>query len=92
MEEVHRIPFFLTGHNKRDPNIKEEHEMPTGMIQSKSLSILQDQLTHEFIACKKAERYAESFQDVALKQLASELANCHRARYNRLFDYLNSWQ
>ncbi|MBQ3168158.1 MAG: hypothetical protein IJB99_00200 [Clostridia bacterium] len=66
--------------------------MPTGMIQSKSLSILQDQLTHEFIACKKAERYAESFQDAGLKQLASELANCHRARYNRLFDYLNSWQ
>lgn len=92
MEEVHRIPISVCGYNKRDPNFKEEHEMPTGMIQSKSLSILQDQLTHEFIACKKAERYAESFQDVALKQLASELANCHRARYNRLFDYLNSWQ
>ncbi len=92
MEEVHSIWVCVCGHNKRDPNYKEEHEMPTGMIQSKSLSILQDQLTHEFIACKKAERYAESFQDVALKQLASELANCHRARYNRLFDYLNSWQ
>ena len=36
--------------------------MPTGMIQSKSLSILQDQLTHEFIACKKAEHYAQTFQ------------------------------
>lgn len=92
MEEVHSMRMFPISHNKRDPNYKEEHEMPTGMIQSKSLSILQDQLTHEFIACKKAERYAESFQDVALKQLASELANCHRARYNRLFDYLNSWQ
>ena len=66
--------------------------MPTGMIQSKSLSILQDQLTHEFIACKKAERYAESFQDQDLRTLANELANCHRARYNRLHQYLNSWQ
>ena len=92
MEEVHSLKKEICGQNRRDPKFKEEHEMPTGMIQSKSLSILQDQLTHEFIACKKAERYAESFQDAALKQLASELANCHRARYNRLFDYLNSWQ
>ena len=92
LEEVHSQIFFCFGHTMRDPNYKEEHEMPTGMIQSKSLSILQDQLTHEFIACKKAERYAESFQDASLKQLASELANCHRVRYNRLFDYLNSWQ
>ena len=66
--------------------------MPNGTIQSKSLSILQDQLLHEFIACKKAERYAASFQDSDLKTLANELANCHKARYNRLFDYLNSWQ
>lgn len=66
--------------------------MPNGTIQSKSLSILQDQLMHEFIACKKAERYADSFQDAQLKALAGELANCHRARYNRLFSYLNSWQ
>ena len=66
--------------------------MPNGTIQSKSLSILQDQLTHEFIACKKAERYAASFQDSELKTLATELANCHKARYNRLFNYLTSWQ
>ena len=65
--------------------------MPNGMLQSKSLSILQDQLTHEFIACKKAERYAETFQNAQLKTLASELANCHKERYNRLFNYLNSW-
>lgn len=66
--------------------------MPTGMIQSKSLSILQDQLTHEFIACKKAEHYAQTFQNAELKTLASELANCHKQRYDRLFNYLNSWQ
>ena len=50
--------------------------MPTGMIQSKSLSILQDQLTHEFIACKKAEHYAQTFQNAELKTLEDLAALC----------------
>ena len=46
----------------------------------------------EFIACKKAEHYAQTFQNAELKTLAGELANCHKQRYDRLFNYLNSWQ
>lgn len=79
-----------SGKMKAYPEKKEEIDMPNG-IQSKSLSLIQDQLTHEFIACKKAERYAETFQNTQLKSLATELANCHKDRYNRLFNYLNSW-
>ena len=29
---------------------------------------------------------------IRLKTLAGELANCHKQRYDRLFNYLNSWQ
>ena len=59
-------------------------------IQTKSLTILEDQLNHEFLACKKAEHYAQAFANPALKNLACTLARHHRERFDRLFDYLNS--
>ena len=67
--------------------------MPNGSstaIQSKSLSILEDQMQHEILACKKAEHYAQTFQDPSLKNLASTMARHHRERFDRLFNYLNS--
>ena len=59
-------------------------------IQTKSLTILEDQMQHEFLACKKAEQYARSFDNPALKNLAGTMARHHRERFDRLFDYLNS--
>ena len=67
--------------------------MPTNgstAIQSKSLTILEDQMKHEALACKKAEHYAQTFEDPALKNLASTMARHHKERFDRLFDYLNS--
>lgn len=59
-------------------------------IQSKSLTILEDQMNHEFLACKKAEHYASTFEDVQLSELSRQIAACHRQRYDRLFNYLNT--
>lgn len=59
-------------------------------IQSKGLTILEDQLSHEFLAYKKAESYAQTFENQQFKNLAMDLAQQHLVRYNRLFDYLNS--
>lgn len=59
-------------------------------IQTKSLTILEDQLNHEFQAYKKAEHYAKTFENPALKNLASNMARHHKERFDRLFDYLNS--
>ena len=59
-------------------------------IQTKSLTILEDQLQHEFLACKKAREYALSFSNPDLKNLANTVAQHHRERFDRLFDYLNS--
>ena len=59
-------------------------------IQTKSLTILEDQLQHEFLACKKAKQYAASLDNPALKNLANTIADCHRERFDRLFNYLNS--
>ena len=60
------------------------------MIQTKSLTILEDQMQHEYLACKKAEHYACTFEDAQLSNLANQIAADHRQRYDRLFNYLNS--
>lgn len=60
------------------------------MLPSKSLTILGDQMQHEYVACRKAEFYASSFTDPQLKAVASQLACDHRASFDRLFNYLNS--
>lgn len=64
--------------------------MPGTAIQSKSLTILQDQMRGEFLACKKAEQYAQTFENPQLRDLACDLAEQHRQRFDRLFGYLNS--
>jgi len=64
--------------------------MNDAKLQAKSLTILEDQMQHEFLACKKAEHYAGTFEDVQLANLANQVAACHRQRYDRLFNYLNS--
>lgn len=61
-----------------------------GAIQTKEMTILEDQLNHEFLACKKAEHYAQTFEDPALRSLATNIAGEHRQRFNRLQQYLNS--
>ncbi len=59
-------------------------------IQTKSLTILEDQMQHEAVAYKKAEHYAQTFENPALKNLACNMARHHKERFDRLFDYLNS--
>ena len=60
------------------------------MLQTKSLTILGDQMQHEFVACRKAEFYAANFSDPQLQAVANQLAGDHRQRFDRLFNYLNS--
>ena len=61
-----------------------------GAIMTKSLTILEDQLKHEYLAAKKAECYSAQFSDAQLGQLALRIAGEHRARYDRLLGYLSS--
>jgi ferritin len=59
-------------------------------IQTKSLTILEDQMQHEFLAYKKAEQYAKTLTNPSLQTLANDLAMKHRTHFDRLFNYLNS--
>ena len=60
------------------------------MLQAKSLTILGDQMQHEYCACRKSEFYAASFTDPQLQAVATQLANDHRQRFDRLYNYLSS--
>lgn len=60
-----------------------------GKIETKGLSGLADQLQHEYLAAKKALVYQQQMQDEQLKTLCGQLAAKHRARYERMFNYLN---
>lgn len=66
--------------------------MGAPVLQSKNLTILEDQLNHEALAAKKAAYYAQSITDANLKGMADQLAMHHRQRFDRLLSYLNSHQ
>ena len=59
-------------------------------IPAKSLTLLEDQMQHEYTACKKAEYYAQTFTDPGLKNLANTMAQHHKTHFERLYNYLSS--
>ncbi len=59
-------------------------------LDSKTLTLLQDQMEHEAVACKKLETYAAQFSDQTLAGHANTLACHHREHFNKLLGYLNS--
>jgi hypothetical protein len=61
-------------------------------IESKNLSILEDQMKHEALASKKSGVYAGYFTDPALKNLAEDISRKHSQHFNGLYQYLNSHQ
>ena len=59
-------------------------------LDTKTLSILKDQMEHEAVACKKYEAYAAQFSDKTLSQHACNLADHHKQHFYNLFQFLNS--
>lgn len=59
-------------------------------IDAKALTILKEQMEQEAVACQKYEAYAGAFMDQTLSTHARTLANCHKQRFENLFNYLNS--
>lgn len=59
-------------------------------IEAKNLMIIEDHLSHEALAAKKSELYAEYFADPALKSCAQQLAKHHKDNFMNLLGYLDS--
>lgn len=64
----------------------------TPQIESKNLTILEDQMNYEFLAYKKCKQYSNMFSDQEAAQITSQLANEHKEHFTKLYDYLNSHQ
>lgn len=72
------------------PRINNAGGLP--QIESKNLSLIEDQMNHEALACKKFEAYAGQFQDPQLRQHAQTLSQHHRSNFDTLNQYLNGHQ
>ena len=59
-------------------------------IDSKDLSIIEDQMYKEALLYKKCSTYAGYFDDPNLKTMASTAAEHHRQHFDKLHGYLNA--
>ena len=61
-------------------------------IESKNLTILEDQLDHEALGNKKCDVYSNLFTDTNIKNTITQIAQHHRQRFDNLLQYLDSHQ
>ncbi len=59
-------------------------------IESKNLSIIDDQLSHEALAVKKYKHAAEMCTSQDIVDLCNQAAQKHRKNYDDLLNYLNT--
>lgn len=68
----------------------EAGSMGQSSIDSKDLSIVEDQMYKEALLYKKCTTYANYFTDPNLKSMASTAAEHHRQHFDTLHGYLNA--
>lgn len=69
-----------------------QNQAQAPQIESKNLSLIEDQMHHESLAAKKFETYATQFTDPQLKQFAQDLTQHHKTHFSNLYQYLQSHQ
>ena len=57
-------------------------------LSSKDLSLLNDLLSYEKLAAKKAQMYSQSLTDPTLKQMCKTLEDNHNKNFQALFSLL----
>lgn len=59
-------------------------------IESKNLSVIDDQLSHEALAVKKFKQAAQMCTNQQLVDLCTQSAQKHKKHYDDLLNYLNT--
>ncbi len=59
-------------------------------LDSKNLTILEDQLKHEALGNRKCDVYSNLFTDANIKNVVMQIAQHHRQRFENLLQYLES--
>lgn len=57
-------------------------------LMGKDLTILEDQMKQESLACIKAKMYSQQFTNPALKKLASDVAMHHSQNFDKMNQFL----
>lgn len=60
------------------------------MIESKNLTLIEDQLNYEALCNKKLNLYANYCTDQNLKSVCTKAAQMHKQHFDTLLNYLNS--
>lgn len=64
--------------------------MANKKLAAKNLEVLSELMLIEELAYKKCDIYSKQFKDTALQQQCVDLADNHKARFDALYQYLNS--
>lgn len=67
----------------------EAASMGTSSIDSKDLTVIEDEMHKEALLYKKCSTYANYFTDPSLKNMANKAAQHHRNHFDILHGYLN---
>jgi hypothetical protein len=82
-------PFFRSNPTG-SMNWNTEAASSVGTMDTKDLSILQDEMHTEALLYKKCSVYSGYFNDPALKDVANRAAEHHRRHFDSLHGYLNA--
>lgn len=64
--------------------------MSNPQIESKNLTILEDQLNYEAMAVKKYRQASQQCTNTELTNICNDAAAKHKAHFDQLLNYLNS--
>lgn len=78
-----------SGSENRSTSSSSWNTEAAASIDTKDLSILQDEMYSEALLFKKCAVYAGYFNDPALKRMAENAAEHHRRHFDTLHGYLN---
>jgi len=71
-------------------NPLQSNQNADSQIDAKSLSYIEDMLSHEAMAYKKYQVYGGYFNDSALKTMANNCAMHHKQHFDALQTYMNT--
>ena len=71
-------------------NMQNQAQAGDAMIDSKNLTILEDQMNTEALNYKKLDMYSQTCSDQQLKDVFTKAAQLHKQHFDMLLNYLNS--
>ena len=92
MIQKRKTPFFSPFNSPGGQPFNANAQNAASQIDSKSLSYIEDLLSHEALAYKKCRIYSGYLTDSALKDVANNVAMHHKQHFDALQNYMSTHQ